>query len=66
MSVPQPFLKLPAVVSLVQKSRAAIYLAIKKNEFPAPIKNGSGRSVVWLASDIAEWQESCIKASKAS
>lgn len=53
------FIKLPQVIKLTGKSRSAIYLAIKKGEFPQSIAIGS-RAVAWALDSIIEWQESCI------
>lgn len=57
------FIKLPKVIELTGKSRSAIYLAIKKGEFPQPIAIGS-RAVAWLLDSIVEWQKSCIDSKK--
>jgi prophage regulatory protein len=61
----QKFLRFPEVCELTGKSRAAIYAAIKRNEFPAPVRIGA-RAVAFPASVIAEWQEACIRASKSA
>jgi prophage regulatory protein len=60
----QKFLRFPEVCELTGKSRAAIYAAIKRNEFPAPVRIGS-RSVAFTQQAIADWQAACIKASQA-
>jgi prophage regulatory protein len=62
-AVLRKLIKLPEVITLTGKSRAAIYADINKNVFPAPIKIGE-RSVAWTESSIAEWQESCINKSR--
>jgi prophage regulatory protein len=59
------FLKLTAIISLSGKSRSSIYDAIKKGTFPAPVRIGP-RAVAWTSTSIAEWQDSCINASKAA
>lgn len=59
----QQFLKLSTVIALSSKSRSSIYVAIKNGQFPAPVHIGP-RAVAWASSAIAEWQASCIKASK--
>lgn len=41
-------------------SRSTIYLAIKNDLFPKPIKLGM-RSVGWLESEIDSWITECIK-----
>lgn len=57
------FYKIQEVCAIVKKSRSAIYRAIARGEFVAPVRTGK-RSVVWTAASIAEWQEACIQASK--
>lgn len=58
------FIRLPEVLALSGKSRSSIYEAIKKGEFPAPVKL-STRSSAWIGSEIAAWAESRVKASRA-
>jgi prophage regulatory protein len=61
----QKFLRFPEVCELTGKSRAGIYAAMKKNQFPAPVRIGA-RSVAWPESVISDWQEACIKAAQSS
>jgi prophage regulatory protein len=58
------FMRLPEVLALCGKSRSSIYAAIKKGEFPAPVKL-STRSSAWIRSEIAAWAELRVKASRA-
>ena len=58
------FMRLPEVLALCGKSRSSIYAAIKKGEFPAPVKL-STRSSAWIRSEITAWAESRVKASRA-
>lgn len=58
------FMRLPEVLALCGKSRSSIYAAIKKGEFPAPVKL-STRSSAWVRSEILAWAESRVKASRA-
>jgi prophage regulatory protein len=58
------FMRLPEVLALCGKSRSSVYAAIKKGEFPAPVKL-STRSSAWIRSEIAAWAESRVKASRA-
>ena len=53
------FLRLPAVISLVGKSRTAIYRDIQAGVFPAPIRIGA-RSVAWDSTAIENWQAARI------
>jgi len=50
----------PSVFELTGLSRSVIYDLIKKGEFPPGIK--VGRSRVWPASQIAEWQRKMMEA----
>ena len=57
------FLRLKEVQSICGKSRSSIYDAIKKGEFPKPIKLGENTSG-WIDSEIAAWMQNCIRASR--
>ncbi len=57
------FIRLKQVMAMCGMSRSAIYGAIKKGEFPAQVKI-SERSSAWLQSEVADWGESRIKASR--
>lgn len=57
------FMRLPEVLALCGKSRSSIYAAIKKGEFPAPVKL-STRSSAWIRSGIAAWAEARVKVSR--
>ena len=54
-------LRLPAVMARTGKSRSMIYLEIKKNRFPKPVKI-SRRSVAWPSDVIDKYIEDTIKA----
>jgi prophage regulatory protein len=56
-------IRLKEVLAICGKSRSSVYEAIKKGEFPAPIKL-HGRSSAWVKSEILQWVEACIKASR--
>ena len=62
MTVQKQFLRLPAVIALVGKSRTAIYRDIQAGTFPAPIRIGA-RSVAWDSTAIQAWQQGRISAS---
>jgi len=47
-------LKLKEVISLVSLSRSTIYVYIKKNEFPKPVKL-TDRRIAWRSSDIQSY-----------
>lgn len=59
------FLRLPEVKRQVGLGRSAIYDAISKSNFPAPIKVGK-RAVAWLSTDIDSWIEGRVAATKAA
>lgn len=58
--VNERFLRIKEVMSLCGKSRASIYEAIKKGEFPKAVKLG-GRSSGWIKSEIDAWIRQCIR-----
>jgi prophage regulatory protein len=57
------FLKLREVLEISGKSKSSIYDAIKRNEFPAPVKL-SNRSSGWIQSEVSAWAEERVKASR--
>lgn len=57
------FIRLKEVLDICGKSRSSVYEAIKRGEFPAPVKL-HGRSSGWIKSEIQQWVDSCIKASR--
>ena len=57
------FIRLKEVLAICGKSRTSVYEAIKNGKFPAPVKLG-GRSSAWIKSEIHEWVNGCIKASR--
>lgn len=61
------FLRLPEVVRTIGLSRAWVYDAISKGNFPRPIPLGGTRAVAWLESDVSAWvREQIDKARGAS
>ncbi|OUS31386.1 AlpA family transcriptional regulator [Thalassotalea sp. 42_200_T64] len=56
-------IRLPAVKDQTGLSRSSIYLRMSKGEFPQSISLGD-RAIGWLESDIEQWLEQCISASK--
>ncbi len=56
-------LRLPAVKTRTGLSRSTIYLRISGDSFPRPISLG-GRAVGWIESEINEWLEQQIEASR--
>ncbi len=57
------FIKLKEVMAICGKSRSSLYAAIQKGEFPAPVKVG-GRASAWIRSEILQWTQDCIRASR--
>jgi prophage regulatory protein len=62
MNTPKQFLRLPAVIERVGKSRTAIYRDIQGGTFPAPVRIGA-RAVAWDSTEIEQWQQAKIAAS---
>ena len=56
-------LRLPLVRERTGLSRSSIYLRISEGRFPRPISLGE-RAVGWLESEIAEWLNRRIEASR--
>lgn len=59
----QSIKRLPAVKQRTGLSRSTIYALIEKGEFPKPILLGA-RAVGWLESDVSEFIEARVKASR--
>lgn len=57
------FIKLPEVLALCGRSKSSIYDAIRRGEFPAPVKL-SYRSVAWVRSEITAWAEERVRISR--
>lgn len=53
------FLRIRDVMAMCGKSRSSIYDAVKKGEFPAPVKLGE-RTSAWVLSEILSWAEGRI------
>lgn len=62
---PKRVLRLIDVQNQIGLGRSKIYQMIKAGTFPSPIKL-SGKASGWLESEISEWIEKQIAASKAS
>ena len=58
-------IRLPAVKEKTGLSRSSIYLRMSKAEFPKSISLGD-RAIGWLESDIEQWLDERISASKAA
>ncbi len=59
----QVFLRMPNVLTRTSLSRSSVYDLMSKGCFPKQIKL-SERAVGWLESEIDDWMESRIEASK--
>jgi prophage regulatory protein len=57
------FIRLKEVLAICGKSRSSVYEAIKKGEFPSPVKL-RGRSSAWIKSEVLQWAEACVRASR--
>ena len=58
-------IRLPDVIKKCGLSKSTIYLMISKDEFPESISLGE-RSVGWIESEIDQWLEEKIAASRES
>lgn len=58
---PERLLRLPDVEALVGLRKSSIYDAVKRGDFPAPVKL-SRRAVCWPASAIDAWITGRIRA----
>lgn len=47
-------LRLPVVSELTGLPRSTVYLYMKNNQFPKPVKLGA-RSVGWIKEEVIEW-----------
>ena len=56
-------LRLPAVKARTGLARSTIYLRVEQGTFPKPISLGA-RAVGWLESEIQEWLQQCVEASR--
>lgn len=56
-------LRLPTVKARTGLSRSTIYLRISEGIFPKPVSLG-GRAVGWIESEINDWLNQQIKASR--
>jgi len=59
------FIRLGEVLSICGKSKSSLYKAIKEGKFPPPIKL-QGRSSAWIKSEVQQWIQTCIAASRPS
>ena len=57
-------LRLPEVKDRTGLSRSTVYLRISEGRFPTPVSLG-GRAVGWLESEIEQWIQDRIEASRA-
>jgi len=58
------FLKLPEVRARTAKSRSSIYQGVKDGTFPKQIKIGGPRAVGWIESEIEDYLQACIDATR--
>ncbi|TQE99574.1 MAG: AlpA family transcriptional regulator [Spiribacter salinus] len=59
----EAILRLPDVKARTGLSRSTIYLRIAEGTFPEPISLG-GRAVGWVESEVDDWLEQQIEASR--
>lgn len=56
-------LRLPTVKARTGLSRSTIYLRVSEGTFPKPVSLG-GRAVGWIESEVQQWLEQRIEASR--
>ena len=54
--IQERFLRIRAVLMVTGLSRATLYVMVKNESFPAPVRLGA-RSVAWRASQVQEWMD---------
>lgn len=59
-------LRRPAVTARTGMGRSALYAAIQRGEFPAPIRLGSSRAVGWDSRAVDAWIEKQIRRAASS
>jgi prophage regulatory protein len=57
------FIRLKEVLAICGRSRSSVYEAIKKGNFPKPVKL-QGRSSAWIRCEVEQWAVQCIRASR--
>lgn len=57
------FIRLKQVMELCALSKTSVYEAMKKGEFPKAVKLG-GRASAWVKSEVEDWIQQCIRASR--
>jgi prophage regulatory protein len=60
---PNRFLRLRQVIDLVGLRKTTLYARIGEGSFPKPVSLG-GRSVAWIESEVIDWQNARITASR--
>lgn len=56
-------IRLKEVLRICGKSRSSLYEAIKRGNFPAPVKLQC-RSSAWIKAEVVQWVKDCIKSSR--
>ena len=59
------FLRIREVLSITGLSRASLYVMVKNDSFPAPVRLGA-RSVAWRASHVQAWMDTRPEATQAN
>ena len=55
------FIPLKEVLAICGLSRSSLYAAVKKGEFPGPVRP-YGRSSRWVKTEVEQWARSRVKA----
>jgi len=59
---PSRLLRLPEVLARVPVSKPSLYRAIRRGEFPAPVKLFSGRGSAWSEAEVTAYIEARLAA----
>jgi len=57
------FLRLPEVKAITGLSKSSLYVLIRENRFPSPVRLGS-RAVAWVRSEVKQWAADRVTASR--
>lgn len=57
-TVPEQFLRLPAVISMTGIPRSSLYEKVASGSFPEPVRIGE-RCIAWRLSSITSWMNTC-------
>lgn len=59
------FLRLPEVKAVTGLSKTSLYMLIREQSFPAPVRLGP-RAVAWVRSEVKQWATNRVLASRSA